>query len=358
MMPLFLAAGLLFGPRTPQAERQQILSKIFEPKPGSQLVLDRLSMLENEKNPERMQGKIWVRPPKGQCIIIRTNQMHHDKTYCKPSPISWSIGDLDGLGYLNLIVLLQEEWDDGVLLNWRTNYRIGNFVDAGDKVTGDYSDIVIKSCKASETDGERSVLLESFEGRRWRINLPVYDKPVLDVEPTAPNLMVNIDSNKNADGSVIDKKADQEKKAKAEDAAASHGGGHGDEHGRKTEDKKDEKKPSGGGGSVLGALLSKGYQTTETKEIKYYLPAKGAYKMESGMFTETGSPKGMNGECRYMFRNAPGDKDSGAIECHDTDTLDHVYVHVTCFPQLKARLKPSGKAEESEKNRDKEGKKP
>ncbi|MBC7532574.1 MAG: hypothetical protein H7318_13445 [Oligoflexus sp.] len=355
MIGLALTAALLFGPGTPQAERQQILSKIFEPKPESLLDLDRLSMLENEKNPERMQGKIWVNPPKGQCLIVRTGQNHRDKRYCKRSAITWSIDELDGLGFLNLIILIEAEWDDGVLLKWKTNYRIGNFVGAGDKVTGDSQDIVIKTCKATEVDGDRSILLESFEGRRWRINLPEYDKPVRDIDPTIPNLMVNIDSKKNADGSVIDKKAEEEKKVKEEEAAKAG------EHGAKPEDKKDAKKPAaGGGGSVLGALLSKGYQATETTEIKYNLPQRSAFKMESGMFTETGSPKGMNGECRYMFKNAPGDPESGAIECHDTDTLDNVYVHVTCFSQLRTRLKKSDKANENkpEKNRDKEGKKP
>lgn len=344
--PLLAAAALLYGPHTPEAERQQRLSAYFEPKPGSQLELERLSMLENKANPAAMQGRIWLRPPKGQCFIVRAHKDYRDKVVCKPTPLSWSIDDLDGLGHLKLTILIQAEWDEGVALRWDTPYRVGNFVDAGDKENGSYADIVIKSCKASEVDGDRSILLESFEGRRWRINLPPFDTLVRLVNPPIPNLMVNIDSKKNADGSSINKTTDAAKKSKAEDAAKSHDSGHADEHG----DKKDAKKAAGGGGSILGALLSKGYKDSEDPQVIYYLPIRGSYKMESGLFTETGSPKGMNGECRYMFKNAPGDPQSGAIECHDTDTLDNVYVHVTCFSQLKERLAPAAaKGQEGKK---------
>lgn len=342
---LSVAAALLFGPRTPEAERQKKISPLFEPKPGAELELDRLSMLENTAKPSAMKGQIWIKPPKGQCLIVRGNMDRADKSYCKPSPIYWTLDDLDGLGRLKLTVLIEAEWDDGITLSWNSHYRVGNFVDAGDKKDGFYSDIIISKCTATSTDGDRSILLETFEGRRWRINLPEYDSPVRSFDPGIPNLLVNIDSKKNADGSNIDKKAEAEKKAKEEEAH----GGKKDEHGGTDEHgaKKDDKKPAAGGGSVLGDLLTKGFKADETKEIKYNLPVRGAFKMESGLFTETGSPKGMNGECRYMFKNAPGDPKSGAIECHDTDTLDNVYVHVTCFSELKERLAP--KTEEGKK---------
>ncbi|RYZ53291.1 MAG: hypothetical protein EOP07_18070, partial [Proteobacteria bacterium] len=260
---LSVAGALLFGPRTPEAERQQKISPLFEPKPGAELELDRLSMLENSAKPSSMKGQIWIKPPKGQCLIVRGDMDRPDKSYCKPSPIFWTLDDLDGLGRLKLTVLIEAEWDDGITLSWNSHYRVGNFVDAGDKKDGFYSDIIIKKCTATATDGDRSILLESFEGRRWRINLPEYDSPVRSVDPGIPNLLVNIDSKKNADGSNIDKKAEAEKKAKEEEAH----GGKKDEHAA-TDDhgaKKDDKKPAAGGGSVLGDLLTKGFKADETK---------------------------------------------------------------------------------------------
>ncbi len=336
IIPWFVAASL-FGPQTPEAERQNLLAPHFKPRPGDLLELDRLSLLENKADPALIKGYIWVTPPVGQCLIVRGSAKKRDKTFCKKLPFAWSIDDLDALGQLKLRVLVKEEWDEGVQMIWNTHYRIGSFVEAGEKESGNFSDIVIKACTATETDGDRSILLESFEGRRWRINLPEFDSPVREVEPSMPNLIVNIDSKKNADGTLIDRKAEDEKKLNDDEIAANKKGAP--QEGQSSEeaagDKNNAKKT--GGGSVLGALLSKGYEAEVIHVIKFRLPARGSYQMESGLFTETGAPKGMNGECRYMFNSAPGDPQSGAIECYDTDTMDNVYMHVTCFSQLKAR---------------------
>ncbi|MBC7661909.1 MAG: hypothetical protein H7249_19630 [Chitinophagaceae bacterium] len=331
MIELALGAALLFGPHAPEAERSQKLSTFFMPMPNTRLELDRLSLLENRQTPETITGKIWMKPPKGQCLLVRTNLKHTDKRICKPTALEWRIDDLDALGHLSWTVLIEAEWDEGIVMKWNTDYRIGNFTAAGDKEAGMYEDIVIKTCKASELDGERTIVLDSFKGRRWRINLPEWDKPVNPVETPIPNLLVNIDSKKNADGSTKgdkkdDKKAEGEHGEKPKDGSGNH-------------DKTDEKKVQSGGGSVLGALLSVGYKTEEVHKVTFNLPTRDAFQMESGRFTESGSPKGMNGLCRYVYKNAPGDPKSGAIECHDTDTLDNVYVHVTCFSELRPRVK-------------------
>lgn len=348
MRILLVAAAALFGRQTPEAERQLKLSTHFEPRPGQTLALDRLSELENKVEPAKMKGTIWVSPPKGQCLIVRTDLQKRDQRICKKSPVSWTIDDLTALGHFKMKILIEEDWDDGTWLTWNTNFRMGNFVDAGDKDTGNFSDILLRSCTATEVDGDRSVVLDTFEGRRFRFTLPDVDTPVRAVDPSMPNLIVNIDSKKNADGTTIDKKAEEEKKAKEEEAAKQgKGGAHGEakapEHPPEEASSGNKEGAKPNGGSVLGALLSKGYKTEEVQEVKFRLPVRGSYKMESGLFTETGSPKGMNGECRYMFKNAPSDPKSGAIECHDTDTLDKVYVHVTCFSQLKERKAPEAK---------------
>lgn len=330
-------ASLLYGPHTPAAERIQKLSELFEPRPGKLLPLDRISALENTKNPELIKGEIWIRPPKGQCLILRGDEKRRDRNICKPTPFKWTVDDLDTMGRFNLQVLLMEEWDDGVFLTWQTPYRIGNFVAAGDRESGAYEDVLIKTCKAWTMDGDRFAALEAFDGRRWKISLPEFDTPVNAVETEIPNLMVNIDTAKKKEAEAAKEQAEKKDE-------------HGekkDEHGAKPEDKKDAKP----GRSVLGSLLSGEYKEQLKPKPKFHLPSRGAYRMESGRFTETGSPQGMTGECRYIFKNAPGDKSSGAIECHDTDTMDELYVHVPCFSELTVREKPkkTGKKEESKK---------
>ena len=344
---LATAAQLLYGPTSTEAERRQKLSGLFTPRPGAELTLDRLSLLENSSRPSYIKGYIGVKPPAGQCVIIRTDFKNRDQLVCKPTQISWEIEDLDAFGRLNFQAMLQTEWDEGTSLSWKTNIRLGNFVASGKAGSGEYEDIPIKSCTATTVDNERSILLESFEGRRWRISLPEFDTPIHAKEAVIPNLMVNIDSKMTAE-----KEARENAGKGAQGKTDEHGKplpAATDEHGKTAEpeageDGQGEKKPAaGGGGSALGRLLTKGYIKEELPEIKFILPARGSFKMESGRFTETGSPRGMNGLCRYMFKNAPGDPKSGAVECNDTDTLDSVYINVTCFPELKERLAPKSK---------------
>lgn len=325
MIRALVMAALLYGPHTPKAERSQKLSDRFEPRPGQLLSVDRISLLENSKNPEMIRGEIWIRPPEGQCLIIRGHFERRDQTICKPTPYKWTINDLDSLGRFRLNVMILAEWDDGTFLTWETPYRIGNFVAAGDKDSGNFEDVLIKRCQATTHDDDRSIVIEAFDGRRWKISLPEFDTPVREVEPEIPNLMVNVDSSKKP-GAAETKTEDPADPKKSEAPAD------------KTEEntvKKDEKAPS----SVIGSLLSGGYKGHSVQTVRYNLPARGAFKMESGRFSETGAPQGMKGECRYIFENAPGDSKSGAIECHDTDTMDALYVHLPCFSELKVRKK-------------------
>ncbi len=336
---LAIAASLLYGAKAPEAERRQKLDPLFSPRPGAPLELERLSLLENSKRPSYIRGQIWVKPPKGLCLIVRTDMKKPDQNVCKAKPISWEIDDLDAAGRLRLHVSTPEEWDDGLDMIWTSPYRLATLVAAGDKEAGSFEEVPIQSCKAKTVENERSITLETFAGRKFFITLPEFDTPIASKQAESPNLIVNIDTAKTKEA----------EKAKA----AEHGK---DEHEKKDEHgapepAKDEHGPpkeaaKGGGTSVLGQLLTKGYNQEAHQEEKFTLNTRHAYKMESGYFSETGAPRGMTGICRYIFKNAPGDPDSGAIECHDTDTLDSIYVHVTCFSQLKVHEKPKSDAKE------------
>ncbi|RZA12047.1 MAG: hypothetical protein EOP10_32040, partial [Proteobacteria bacterium] len=188
MISALVMGALLYGPQTPEAERIKRLTDFFEPRPGKLLTHDRISFLENSKKPELIKGEIWIRPPKGQCLIIRSDREQRDLTVCKPTPFKWTVDSLDSFGRFRLHATIMAEWDEGIDLTWETPYRIGNFVPAGDKDTNFSEDIVIKTCEAKVVDDERIVLLEAFDGRRWKIMLPEFDTPVLDEEPEIPNL--------------------------------------------------------------------------------------------------------------------------------------------------------------------------
>lgn len=334
MIQGLVMASLLYGPQTQESIRIQKLSELFEPRPGNLLPLNKISELENTKEPEKIKGQIWINPPKGLCLIVRGDEKKKDQNICKRTPYRWTVDDLDSRGRLSLMVMQMAEWDDGIFLQWQTPYRLGNFVAAGDRESGAYEDIVIKTCQAETNDGERTIAIEAFNGRRWKVTLPNEDTPVNEVEAEIPNLMVNVDSKKKKEQEAEEAKKAETKKEEAKDEKK--------EEPKKPEDKKDVNASSG---SVLGSLLSGEYKEHLKPKLRYNIPSRGAFKMESGRFTETGSPQGMTGECRYIFKNAPGDKDSGAIECHDTDTMDEVYVHVPCFSQLEVREKKKPKSD-------------
>jgi hypothetical protein len=109
-------------------------------------------------------------------------------------------------------------------------------------------------------------------------------------------------------------------------------------------DVKKEEKPAENNGekklskSVLGQLLSGEYKKTQKQEFIFRVSRRNAYEMSSSGFSETSSPQGMLGKCRYFFSGAPGDPASGVIECYDTDTFDTIYTHVTCFSEFKPKL--------------------
>lgn len=282
-------------------QRQERLKPFFSPRPGEMLSVTQRAVTVERRDPLLVKGELWIKPPKGGCLTVRTDYEHKDVVYCKATPITWDIFALDASGRLHLTVLYDNE-PEGTYLTWPTPYRVANYVPLGGMEAMENYNIPIHKCVATDDGETRKIVLHTMDNRRWYILLPDYDTPFKTNEPP-PNLIVKSDLKKD------------------EPPAAAEPG---------------EKKPAK---SILGQLLSGEYKKVQKKEFNFRVGKRNAYEMSSSGFSETSTPQGMQGRCRYMFEGAAGDPKSGVIECYDTDTFDTIYTHVTCFSQLKPRLK-------------------
>jgi hypothetical protein len=296
-----IASQLIFPANATLEQRQAVLKNYFSPKPGELLSVTNRAMAVERRDPLLVKGELWIHPPRGTCLIVRRDFEQKDRTYCKKTPITWDIFDLDAAGRLQFNVLLDND-PESTYLTWPTPYRVANYVPLGAMETGENYNIPVHKCEAIDDATSRKIILHTMDNRRWFIFLPEYDQP-LKVSEAIPNLHVQSD-------------VKQEEKP-AED--------------------KGEKKAAK---SVLGQLLSGDYKKAQKKEFIFRVNRRIAYEMSSSGFSETGAPQGMLGKCRYSFFGAPGDPASGVIECYETDTFDTIYTHVTCFSQFKPKLKP------------------
>lgn len=308
-MNLFLAlvaSQLLFPDGSTLEQRQAILKPFFSPQPGQMLTVTQRAVTVERRDPLLVKGELWILPPQGICLIVRRDFEQRDRTYCKKTPITWDIFDLDAAGRLHFNVLAEND-PETTFVTWPSPYRVANYIPLGATESGDNFNIPIFKCEASDDGNLRKIVLHTMDGRRWYIFLPEFDNPLKADEPL-PNLNV---------------KSDLKKEEKPPQAG-------------------DEKKPAK---SVLGQLLSGEYKKAKKQEFIFRVNRRNAYEMSSSGFSETATPQGMQGKCRYTYTGAPGDPESGVIECYDTDTFDTIYTNVTCFPKLKPRLKNSTQAE-------------
>ncbi|MDQ3235409.1 MAG: hypothetical protein M3Q07_26660 [Pseudobdellovibrionaceae bacterium] len=298
---VLMASQLSFPAGATLEQRQGLLKKYFAPQPGEMLHVTPRAIVVERRDPLLVKGELWINPPKGSCLTVRRDYEQRDRTYCKKTPITWDIFDLDASGRLHFSILLDGE-PDPTLLSWPTPYRVANYVPLGAMESGENYNIPIHKCVASDDGTMRKIILHTMDNRRWFIFLPEFDFPLKVSEPL-PNLNVKSD-------------------VKKEEKPAAPG---------------EEKKPAK---SVLAQLLSGDYKKAQKQGFIFRVNRRNAFEMSSSGFSETGSPQGMQGKCRYSFSGAPGDAGSGVIECYDTDTFDTIYTHVTCFSELKPKLKP------------------
>jgi hypothetical protein len=298
---VLMASQSIFPEGSTLEQRQAILKKYFSPKPGEMLEVTPRAIAVERRDPLLVKGELWIDPPKGTCIVVRRDYEQKDRTYCKKTPITWDIFDLDAAGRLHFNVFLDNN-PETTFITWPSPYRVANYVPLGAMESGENFNIPIFKCEAVDDGSLRRIILHTMDNRRWYILLPEYDQALKAAEPL-PNLRVQSDVKK-------------EEPAPAANA---------------------EKKPAK---SVLGQLLSGEYKKAQQQEFIFRVSRRNAYEMSSSGFSETSSPQGMQGKCRYTFSGAPGDPDSGVIECYDTDTFDTIYTHVTCFSEFKPKLKP------------------
>jgi hypothetical protein len=296
-----MASQLMYPKGSTMEQRQALLKKYFRPAPGEMLHVTDRAMAVERRDPLLVKGELWIDPPPGQCLTVRRDFEQRDRTYCKKTPLTWDIFELDAVGRLHFNVFIESS-PDTTIISWPTPYRVANYIPLGAMETGENYNIPIQKCEAIDEGTHRKIILHTMDHRRWFIFLPEYDQPIKVAEPI-PNLHVQSD-------------VKQEEKTETGDK---------------------EKKPAK---SVLGQLLSGEYKKEKKQEFIFRVSRRNAYEMSSSGFSETGSPQGMQGKCRYSFSGAPGDPASGVIECYDTDTFDTIYTHVTCFSQFKPKLKP------------------
>jgi hypothetical protein len=314
----------LITPQMSTAQRHERLGPLFEPRPGTRLEMSRKVLADRTKDPLFLKGEIWVKPPKGSCLRIRSDFDKPDQKICRPQTISWNIHEIDPAGRIQRLVIAGNP-DEGTLLTWNTPYRMANFVAFGKMEKGEDEDVPVWSCEAQEVEDpvnpklakERSIILTLFNGRRWRIDLPEVDTALPPPKVKKPEPV--------QDAPQAETKEEPKAEAKEEPKADP----------KNTEAAPSPETPREK--SRLEKLLSG--ESVEEEKIAYYFRVTGqeVFEMPSTFFREGDSPGGLKGKCRYKFKGASYDKDSGVIECYDTSSMDAVYVHVPCMSQLSSR---------------------
>ncbi len=307
-----------------RSQREERLAPLFEPRPGKMLEIPRKELADTSQDPLFLKGEIWVKPPKGTCLRIRKDLDKPDLKICRPQPITWHMHEIDPAGKIQRLIIAGNP-DEGTLLTWSTPYRMANFVEQGKKESGEDQDIPIMSCDAQQVEEtirgksmlERSIILTLAKGRRWRIDFPPQDTMLPPPKKPEPVLEPKVAAQ--GEAKHEEKPADDGHSAPAEKAA------------EKPAEKPAETPPEK---SRLAKLLS-GEKVDEEKVAYYFRVAgKEVFEMPSSFFREGDSPGGLPGKCRYKFKGAAYDPDSGVIECYETHSMDAVYVHVPCMSKL------------------------
>ncbi len=313
----FIIASL-FNQSATQQERLKILKPMFSPPVGHTVRIKRSSKVKFSANHLRTKGFIQVNPPQDQCLTITTDPEKPDHRICKSTSIAFELKDIDASGKLSWRVSAGPQ-DNGTAVSWNTPYRLANVVPLGELDAGMNQNIGIYACKASESTAGRKVELELFTGDKWYVMFPKNDSLVKPHKKT-PNLYVRIMT--------------QSKDGKSSTENLSSG-----ESGMPTITQEDIKRKH----KLLSLKLSGKYKEAKKKEYEFIIPPWEAYEMNAARFTASGTPLKLNGKCRYKYSDAPRDKNSGAIECYNTDEFDAIYLHMTCSSVFRPRKKPNEK---------------
>jgi hypothetical protein len=284
----------LITDRTTEAERYRILAPYVYPSPGSITEIDVLTNINSgEKDPFFWSGSVEFRPPKGVCFTVTRTLETPDEVICKRRSLKFTVKQLNPQG--RLLWRIKTGPDDfGNEYYWQTPHRIAQVIKNGERAP---VMVPLDRCVAHRDAHTRRVILTTMAGEKWTINLPAVDK-IAGTTEEAPNLYI---ANQPKSGGI--------------DASSAVG----KEEGAKGYDPlKDYEEP----------------KPDDPVTKHWVISRRNSYVMESSNFKITDSPPGMHGECRYRFRGAIDDKDSGWMECHETDRYDVVLMPITCLSVL------------------------
>lgn len=279
----FVLGKALFPAATSEADRVRKLRPFFDPPLGAPLKLDPFEMHQVAKDPIKARGFVTVKPPKGQCWIIKRHAELPDAHVCKASTLNFEAGAIDDAGRVSWEVITGQG-DFGTAVSWPTPYRLAQLIpnDTFTKQLGEF--VPVTSCVADRT--ERSIRVELLNGEKWALFFPARDTLAYPQPEEAPNL----DVQKVADGTPFKNK------------------------------EKELKLPSPAG----------------VEKYPWIMPARGSFAMSASGVKMADSPDGLNGLCRYRLVGAPRDPKGGAIECLNTEKYDAIYLPLTCSSQLLA----------------------
>lgn len=280
----------------------------FTPPPGEVLELSAAEVRDfRGKDPAKLRGSVTVSPPKGRCLVITRHLDEPDDRVCKPTVLTFSLGDLDRQGRLSWRV-------DGSEISWRTPYRVAITTPFDKKLEDPPVYRYVKACEPIEDHTGRRIRVALFDGETWTVRFPETDKLLSQPDPI-PNLYVTVSGGKMSVAEAADaSKKDGQAPAPASAAPAPAPA-------PETPKKKEDDVPL----------------QPEDRAV-WSVPRRGAYAMNGSYFQPYGSVAGgIKGTCRYNFTPPPEDPGTGRLECLDVEGFAHVLIPLTCLSALGPR---------------------
>lgn len=293
---VFLAS--LVNSTMTESQRLEALKSYFDPPVGSRVTFD----TRYEKGIDRIgetlrkvNGHITVKPPEGQCFIIKKSDQEPDIRLCKEKKVYFDTSHIQADGTLRWEVDTGKD-DFGTPLVWNTDYRLGKFVDLRMEWPGPSSAFVIEKCRAVHSlQKGRKIFLKLLTGEEWVIKLPEEDHLV-----EQPVFKPGLEKEKGTKGGL-----------RTQTVNRNH---------------------------LIKLVNPDDYDKHRSGEWVpiWRIPLENAFEMSSSNFMPYGDkPAGAKSKCRYRFEGLPSDPDSGLLECHNTSRFKWVYTPVPCLSDLK-----------------------
>jgi hypothetical protein len=330
-----LFAAALFPSNAPLDKRLAVLSRHFEPKPGTLSEIDRATIRDkmvSAKHLGKFGGAIKVTPPKGSCFTITTSPERADVRVCRETQVKWSLDDID-LTTGTVAWKVRTGPDDfGTPIGWKVPYVIAKVLPPEAEFFKENSTpVYFKSCVATVGDKKlnpRKITLTKFDNSKWVIRFPDQDEQMKSLNESRPGEVW---------GDAYKAKKDDTQKSAAPVAADPHAspdaGGHGGEA------PKEAPKDAGHGNANAGghgAEAAAPPPEAPKEDLEpWTIDAGRTFEMSVENFiTDSSMPPGRKGSCRYVFDHVPGNLERGRIECHDTGEYRYVYAFLPCMGAL------------------------